>query len=147
MSVWKGIIPEMSDGEALTLDKINEIIGKSNDRRIVAQVQALPQGGLTEYHTNDANSVIRIEARSVVAITAGAGAYSIATIPFSGTYFTQAPLVVATWGDITDSINTRGEINAPVVLRKTITNAAFQVYGAVQPNSRVRVNYIAIGPT
>lgn len=147
MAVWKGIIPQMSDGEPLTLDKINEIIGKANDRRIVASVQALPQGGMTEYQTNDAKSVIRIEARSVVVTTADSGGYSIATVPFAGTYFTQAPLVVASWGDLNDTVNNGGKINAPVVLRKTITNAQFQVYGAVKPNSRVRVNYIAIGPS
>lgn len=138
----------MSEGSPLTLDKINEIIAKTQDRRIISSVTSIQNATGTEYSVNDSSNVIRIEARTVVSNTnAGfGGAYVAFTSP---TAFAQIPIVLCTWGDVA-ALNSddagQGRVNPPILTPRNITREGFTVFGARQLNARVRINYIAIGP-
>lgn len=139
----------MPEGSPLTLDKINEIIAKVNDRRIIAHVTGFKSGTNGElYGINDGNAVIRIEARTVK--TTASQAFGGAYVAFSGaTAFSQPPLVVCSWGDVAGlgGDANAGTVNPPIVTPRNITKEGFTVFGARQPNAPVRINYIAVGPS
>lgn len=154
MAKPKPPISEMSPGEALDLNKINEIIAKANDRRLIAHVTSVAVDGGNSgalYGTNDTSSIIRIEARTVKTTTGGQAEFGGAWVAFtSPTAFSQTPLVVCSWGDLA-ALNSNeaseGKMNPPVVTPRNISREGFMVYGARQFNAPVRINYIAIGPT
>lgn len=120
-------VASMSEGQPLTLQKINEIIAKANEDRVVVHqgwgVDASPEGK------------IYIEAKTFVGAANNGGALDVT---FEKT-FLDTPNVVATWGDI---VGVQGYMTLrPEYIRTT----GFGALGAIPNAPFVRVNYIAVG--
>lgn len=134
-----------SEGEKLTLDKMNAIIASINDRRVKIRLGFTGMDYVQDgnYSTTEETDNILIEARSVVATTGTSGDV---TVPFE-TKFLKSPVVLVTWGD------TRGRqeaFTAPVVAPEQVTKENFVAWGGKASSGtnkvQVRLNYIAIGP-
>lgn len=119
-------IPNISEGQPVTIELLNKLIDAANDTPF--DITAGYGGSF-----QSSGDKLRIESASVVAKTVGWGVGAVTFMrPFSKT-----PIVVASWGDTT---NVAGHL---VVLRPSAKNFAFSGAKANVPN--VRVNYIAIG--
>lgn len=139
-------VPVMSEGDDLSLEKINSIIRRANDRRILSSIQFANMGKFAsgDYSTNDADSQIRIEARSLRVDTAAG--FGEARVNFTGK-FTKAPVVVVSWGDVAGMVGEgrNGDWNPPALSPSSITTTGFSVFGG-RASSAIRINYIAVGP-
>lgn len=137
-------VPVMSEGQELTLDKINSIITMANERRVL--VHASTENAIAgSYSTNDATSQIRIEARSVVVNTSSSN-WGEAIVRFAGA-FSQPPIVVASWGDNSGVQGGRIPLMMePAYISKTQFSAFGGLTSSTNAKVRVRINYIAIGP-
>jgi len=124
-------VASMSEGQPLTLQKINEIIAKANEDRVVVRqgwgADASPEGK------------IYIESKTWVS---SANAEGSLRINFEKT-FLDMPNVVASWGDNVGAqtiLTTRPEYTPDM-----LSTTGFRVFGAYPNTPFVRVNYIAVG--
>ena len=119
-------IPNLSEGQPVTISLINKLIDAANDTPF--DITAAYGGNFSS-----SGEKLRIESASVVVGTVDWG---IGTVSFMRP-FTKTPIVIAGWGDNTNVGNHL------VVFRPNSRNFSFT--GAVPNIPNVRVNYIAIG--